>query len=60
MRRIVLDTETTGLQTSDGHRIIEVGCIEMLDRRISGNQLHFYLLFRDHTNSSPYSPTNLG
>lgn len=43
MRQIVLDTETTGLETSDGHRIIEVGCIEMVDRRITGEQFHRYV-----------------
>lgn len=41
-RQIVLDTETTGLKPEEGHRIIEIGCIEMIDRRITGNQLHFY------------------
>ncbi len=43
MRQIVLDTETTGLSTADGHRIIEIGCIELLDRRITGRDYHRYL-----------------
>lgn len=43
MRQIFLDTETTGLMTADGHRIIEIGCIEMVNRRITGNNLHLYL-----------------
>lgn len=43
MRQIVLDTETTGLETSDGHRIIEIGCVEVLDRVITGNNYHVYL-----------------
>ncbi len=43
MRRIVLDTETTGLEPEQGHRIIEIGCVEILDRRISGNNWHRYL-----------------
>lgn len=43
MRQIVLDTETTGLSTSDGHRIIEIGCIELVDRRITGRDYHRYL-----------------
>ncbi|MDF2690656.1 MAG: polymerase subunit epsilon [Gammaproteobacteria bacterium] len=43
MRQIILDTETTGLETRDGHRIIEIGCIELVDRRLTGNHLHFYL-----------------
>jgi DNA polymerase-3 subunit epsilon len=43
MRQIVLDTETTGLEPSEGHRIIEIGCIEILDRRITRNSFHTYL-----------------
>lgn len=43
MRQIVLDTETTGLETRDGHRIIEIGCVEMIDRKMTGNNYHQYL-----------------
>jgi DNA polymerase-3 subunit epsilon len=43
MRQVVLDTETTGLTAEDGHRIIEIGCLEIVNRRITGNTLHFYL-----------------
>lgn len=43
MRQIVLDTETTGLEPASGHRIIEIGCIELLDRRLTGNRFHVYL-----------------
>lgn len=43
MRQIVLDTETTGLETSEGHRIIEIGCVELLDRRPTGESRHWYL-----------------
>ncbi len=43
MRQIVLDTETTGLATSEGHRIIEIGCVELVNRRITGNHFHTYL-----------------
>jgi DNA polymerase-3 subunit epsilon len=43
MRQIVLDTETTGLEPSEGHRIIEIGCVELIDRRISGNTYHQYI-----------------
>lgn len=43
MRQIVLDTETTGINTSDGHRIIEIGCVEMVKRRPTGNHYHRYL-----------------
>jgi DNA polymerase-3 subunit epsilon len=43
MRQIILDTETTGLETSDGHRIIEIGCVELIDRRLSGSHFHQYV-----------------
>lgn len=43
MRQIVLDTETTGLDPSDGHRIIEIGCVELAERRLTGNNFHQYL-----------------
>ncbi|MDF1630392.1 MAG: DNA polymerase III subunit epsilon [Alcanivoracaceae bacterium] len=43
MRQIVLDTETTGLDTSEGHRIIEIGCVEIIGRRCTGRVLHYYL-----------------
>jgi DNA polymerase-3 subunit epsilon len=43
MRQIVLDTETTGLEPSDGHRIIEIGCVELVDRRLTGNTWHQYI-----------------
>lgn len=43
MRQIILDTETTGREISEGHRIIEIGCLEMLDRRLSKKYFHCYL-----------------
>ena len=43
MRYIVLDTETTGLDPDDGHKIIEIGCIEILNRNITNNTFHKYL-----------------
>jgi len=43
MRRIVLDTETTGLEPAEGHRVIEVACIELFDRRPTGRHFHRYL-----------------
>ncbi|HEX5805632.1 MAG TPA: DNA polymerase III subunit epsilon [Macromonas sp.] len=43
MRQIVLDTETTGLSAQDGDRIIEIGCVELLHRKLTGNNRHFYL-----------------
>lgn len=42
-RQIILDTETTGLEPKEGHRIIEVGCVEMVDRQLTGNNFHQYL-----------------
>ena len=43
MRQIILDTETTGLETQQDHRIIEIGCVEMIDRSLTGNNFHQYL-----------------
>lgn len=43
MRQIILDTETTGLEPADGHRVIEIGCVELVDRRLSGKHFHQYL-----------------
>jgi len=43
MRQIVLDTETTGLEPELGHRIIEIGAVELLNRRLTGRHLHHYL-----------------
>jgi DNA polymerase-3 subunit epsilon len=43
MRQIVLDTETTGLDPQEGHRIIEIGCVEIVDRVATGNNFHRYL-----------------
>ena len=41
-RQVVLDTETTGLDPNSGHRMIEIGCVEIIDRRVTGKELHFY------------------
>ena len=43
MRQIFFDTETTGLSPESGDRIIEIGCVEMVDRRLTGRNLHFYV-----------------
>ncbi|MCU9956507.1 DNA polymerase III subunit epsilon [Burkholderia sp. BKH01] len=43
MRQIILDTETTGLNARTGDRLIEIGCVELLNRRLTGNNLHFYV-----------------
>lgn len=42
-RLVVLDTETTGLSTQDGHRIIEIGCVELINRRTTGKRFHVYI-----------------
>jgi len=43
VRQIVLDTETTGIDPSQGHRIIEIGCVEIVDRRLTGHHYHQYI-----------------
>jgi DNA polymerase-3 subunit epsilon len=43
MRQIVLDTETTGLETSQDHRIIEIGCVELVGRKLTGRHYHQYV-----------------
>jgi DNA polymerase-3 subunit epsilon len=43
MRQIVLDTETTGLEVNQGHRIIEIGCVELVNRRLTGKHYHQYI-----------------
>ena len=42
-RQIILDTETTGLSPKDGHRVIEIGCMELINRRLTGKTFHVYL-----------------
>ena len=43
MRQVVLDTETTGLEPSLGHRVIEIGCVELVNRRLTGKHYHQYI-----------------
>lgn len=43
MRQVILDTETTGIDPKKGHRIIEIGCVEVIDRRITKNNYHQYI-----------------
>lgn len=51
MRQIILDTETTGLDPNQGHRIVELACVEMVNRRLTGNHLHLY--FNPDRDSDP-------
>ena len=43
MRQIILDTETSGLEVSEGHRVIEIGCVEIVNRKVTGRHFHRYL-----------------
>ncbi len=43
MRQVFLDTETTGLSPESGDRVIEIGCVELVNRRLTGRNLHFYV-----------------
>src|SRR5450755_3842683 len=43
MRQVVLDTETTGLEVEQKHRVIEIGCVELVNRRLTGRTYHQYL-----------------
>ncbi|WP_019530157.1 DNA polymerase III subunit epsilon [Dasania marina] len=43
MRQVVLDTETTGLEHREGHRVIEIGCVELVDRKLTGRHYHQYI-----------------
>jgi len=42
-RQVILDTETTGINPRDGHRIVEIGCVEMINRQLTGNTFHVYI-----------------
>jgi DNA polymerase-3 subunit epsilon len=42
-RLIILDTETTGINPREGHRIVEVGCVEMINRQLTGRSFHVYI-----------------
>lgn len=66
-RQVVLDTETTGLDPNQGHRVIEIGCIELLNRRPTRRRFHVYLqpdraidaeALRVHGITSEFSPTS--
>jgi len=47
-RQVVLDTETTGLNSKEGHRIIEIGCVELVNRRLTDRQFHVYINPKRH------------
>ena len=55
MRYIILDTETTGLDPKQGHRIIEIAAVEVVDRRLTGRSVHFYV--NPERKSTPEQPT---
>ena len=60
MRQIVLDTETTGLEVSLGHRIIEIGCVELVDRRVTGNHWHHYFNPEREVDSGAFEVHGIG
>ena len=43
MRQVILDTETTGLNPATGDRVIEIGCVEVIDRRLTDRTFHYYI-----------------
>ena len=60
MRQLFLDTETTGLSAEGGDRVIELGCVELVNRKLTGNNLHFYFNpGRDSHEDAPVSYTHL-
>ena len=54
LREIVLDTETTGLRVKDGHRIVEIGCVELVNKMRTGNTFHAYLNPQRKVDSAAY------
>lgn len=60
MRQIVLDTETTGLDTADGHRIIEIGCVELVNRRLTGRHYHQYINPQREVDPGAYEVHGIG
>jgi DNA polymerase III subunit epsilon len=59
MRQIVVDTETTGLLPEAGHRIIEIACVELINRQITGNKFHYYLNPERPVDSDAFAITGL-
>jgi DNA polymerase-3 subunit epsilon len=60
MRQIVLDTETTGLEASLGHRIIEIGCVELINRRTTGRTFHRYVNPERDVEAAAYAVHGIG
>lgn len=59
IREIILDTETTGLNPKDGHKIVEIGCIEMIDKVITGKHYHTYINPERDVPEAAYAVHNL-
>jgi len=60
MRQIVLDTETTGLETSQDHRIIEIGCVEVINRKLTGRHYHQYINPQRAVDAGAYEVHGIG
>lgn len=60
MRQVVLDTETTGLETSQGHRIIEIGCVELENRALTGRTYHQYINPQREVDQGAYDVHQIG
>ena len=60
MRQVVLDTETTGLETSQGHRIIEIGCVELENRKLTGRTYHQYINPERQVDEAAYEVHQIG
>lgn len=59
-RQIVLDTETTGLDPKQGHRIIEIGCVELINRKLTGNHYHVYINPEREVDAGAYKVHGIG
>ncbi|MBB71535.1 MAG: DNA polymerase III subunit epsilon [Legionellales bacterium] len=60
LRQIILDTETTGIDPKHGHRIIEIGCLEMIDRRLTGEHYHVYINPEREVDKGAYAVHGIG
>lgn len=59
-RQIVLDTETTGIDPKQGHRIIEIGCVELVNRKLTGNHYHVYINPEREVDAGAYKVHGIG